>query len=298
MRQTATKVAAILLGYLPAEERTFDTVLILSQRLMRYYEEGFAAVLPGARQPATRSLRDDIPWDGPSTASSAKTERRAVGSPPRHPPLGLPGAPERQLDRDAVPLPPPVPAPLPVRGEGAPRRGDGARLLLPRDAGVELPDQDRVTRRTSPILDALQYLGDVAIPKVIEESGGEDWIKWDDGSDRDAAHQTAERVTSAYYTTVVPRIQPTSVEEKFSLVIPGVEVPVIGYMDTAGRRPCLGHEDGQAGIDQGEALLAASGAAVHDGDEEADRVPLDQPSLVPEDRDGPGVRPDDRARPH
>jgi pyruvate/2-oxoglutarate dehydrogenase complex dihydrolipoamide acyltransferase (E2) component len=39
-RQTASKVAAILLGYLPAEQRTFDTLLLVSQRLVRYYEAG------------------------------------------------------------------------------------------------------------------------------------------------------------------------------------------------------------------------------------------------------------------
>jgi hypothetical protein len=39
-RQTASKVAAILIGYLPAEQRTYDTLLLISQRLVRYYEAG------------------------------------------------------------------------------------------------------------------------------------------------------------------------------------------------------------------------------------------------------------------
>lgn len=44
-RQTASKVAAILLGYLPAEERTLDTLLTVSQRLVGYYDNGMETVV-------------------------------------------------------------------------------------------------------------------------------------------------------------------------------------------------------------------------------------------------------------
>lgn len=82
-----------------------------------------------------------------------------------------------------------------------------------------------------PVLDALAYLHDVAVPKVIEEEGGEDNIKWDDGSGLDSARREGDRITSAYYRTVVPRIQPVSTEQRFEITVPGVEVPVIGYTD-------------------------------------------------------------------
>lgn len=39
-RQTASKVAAILLGYLPESERTMATLLVLSERLVAYYDNG------------------------------------------------------------------------------------------------------------------------------------------------------------------------------------------------------------------------------------------------------------------
>jgi len=39
-RQTASKVAAILLTHLQPEQRTMDTLLVLSERLCRYYENG------------------------------------------------------------------------------------------------------------------------------------------------------------------------------------------------------------------------------------------------------------------
>jgi hypothetical protein len=80
-----------------------------------------------------------------------------------------------------------------------------------------------------PISDALQYLYDVAVPKVIEENGGADNIEWDDKPE--ACVSDAERITSAYYRHVVPRIQPTATEQKFEIQVPGVEVPVIGYID-------------------------------------------------------------------
>lgn len=83
-----------------------------------------------------------------------------------------------------------------------------------------------------PVLDALQYLHDVAVPKVIEEEGGADNVKWDAGSDLDTARREGDRITSAYYRSVVPRIQPISVEKRFELTVPGVEVPIIGYIDT------------------------------------------------------------------
>jgi hypothetical protein len=87
------------------------------------------------------------------------------------------------------------------------------------------------SHRDQPLSDAVQYLNDVAIPQVVEENGGPDWISWD--TTFDDARSDAQRITGAYYRQVVPRIQPVVVEEKFSLDVPGVEVPVIGYIDLA-----------------------------------------------------------------
>ena len=41
-RQTAAKVAAILLGYLPEGERTLSTLLVVSERLVSYFDNGMA----------------------------------------------------------------------------------------------------------------------------------------------------------------------------------------------------------------------------------------------------------------
>jgi hypothetical protein len=42
-RQTASKVAAILISHLPSEQRTYDNLILISERLTRYYEHGLAA---------------------------------------------------------------------------------------------------------------------------------------------------------------------------------------------------------------------------------------------------------------
>jgi hypothetical protein len=81
-----------------------------------------------------------------------------------------------------------------------------------------------------PLSDAIQYLHDEAIPRVLEENGGEEEIEWT--TTAEIAKHDADRITSAYYQAVVPRIQPVSVEEKFSIDFDGLEVPVIGYIDT------------------------------------------------------------------
>jgi len=46
-RQTATKVASILISHVPAEQRTLDNVLALSERLVAYYENGLAQATMG-----------------------------------------------------------------------------------------------------------------------------------------------------------------------------------------------------------------------------------------------------------
>jgi RecB family exonuclease len=80
-----------------------------------------------------------------------------------------------------------------------------------------------------PLSEVTQYMGDVAVPKVLEEEGGEDNILWD--TDLNTAHKDSERIMSAYYRLVVPRIQPVGTEERFEMFFPGIEVPIIGYVD-------------------------------------------------------------------
>ena len=80
-----------------------------------------------------------------------------------------------------------------------------------------------------PLSEIVQYLGDVGVPKVLDEEGGVDNIRWD--TSPDTAHKDAERITSAYAHVVMPRIQPVGTEFRFELDLDGVPVPLIGYVD-------------------------------------------------------------------
>ena len=80
-----------------------------------------------------------------------------------------------------------------------------------------------------PLATAMEYFNDHAVPKVNEQEGGIENVKWD--SSPEDARSDGERITAAYYKAVVPRIQPVATEQKFTLQIPEVEVPVIGFID-------------------------------------------------------------------
>lgn len=86
-----------------------------------------------------------------------------------------------------------------------------------------------------PLSEVVEYLGDAAVPKVLDEAGGADEIRWDVGGDTalavDRARSDAERITSAYHASVLPRIQPTAVEQRFEWKPEGVPVKIIGYLD-------------------------------------------------------------------
>lgn len=80
-----------------------------------------------------------------------------------------------------------------------------------------------------PLSEIVTFLNDAAYPKVIEEEGGVDNIRWD--TKPDVARADAERITAAYAQAVMPRVQPIGREFKFDIDVPGVPVPIIGYID-------------------------------------------------------------------
>lgn len=80
-----------------------------------------------------------------------------------------------------------------------------------------------------PLSEMVTYLHDAAVPKVLEQEGGELNVRWDTSLEK--ARGDAERITSAYAATVLPRVQPVGTEFKFELDIDGLGVPVIGYID-------------------------------------------------------------------
>jgi hypothetical protein len=89
--------------------------------------------------------------------------------------------------------------------------------------------QKMKTHSDLPLSTMVEYLHDHAIPKVLEEEGGTDNIRWDYGPQ--IASKDAERMMSAYAHVVMPRVQPIGTESKFELEVEGLPVPVIGYVD-------------------------------------------------------------------
>jgi len=87
-----------------------------------------------------------------------------------------------------------------------------------------------------PLSEVVEYLGDAAVPKVLEEAGGASEVKWDVGGDValavDRARSDAERITTAYHHSVLPRVQPVAVEQRFEWRPEGFPLPIIGYIDT------------------------------------------------------------------
>ena len=87
-----------------------------------------------------------------------------------------------------------------------------------------------------PLSEIIEYLQDAAVPKALDEAGGEDEVRWDDESDATGgvarARSDAERISSAYHQVVVPRIQPVALERRFEWQPAGFPIPVIGYLDT------------------------------------------------------------------
>jgi hypothetical protein len=77
----------------------------------------------------------------------------------------------------------------------------------------------------SEITDAFDH----AWREKVEEAGGEREVIWDDSpaDTKDAA----ARLVEIRHREVVPLVQPVAVEEEFYLQLPGVELPILGYLD-------------------------------------------------------------------
>jgi hypothetical protein len=85
------------------------------------------------------------------------------------------------------------------------------------------------THEDKPVKEVVEFYNDAAWPRAIEDDGGEDEIRWDNTPE--SVRKDGERVTSAYHSIVSPRIQPIAVEQRFEIVVPGIALPFLGYID-------------------------------------------------------------------
>jgi len=95
-------------------------------------------------------------------------------------------------------------------------------------------EQKIVSFTDLPLAEIIEYLDDEATYTVVAERGGPEEVEWDNPdpvAGLDAARDDARRVTSAYYRSVVPRIQPIAVEQKIKVRPPQLPCTLLGYID-------------------------------------------------------------------
>jgi hypothetical protein len=66
--------------------------------------------------------------------------------------------------------------------------------------------------------------------RAVERNGGEREVEWGDDKPGDLKDKGVE-LAAVYHDLVSPTVQPVAVEQKFEVRVPGVPVPVIGFVD-------------------------------------------------------------------
>jgi hypothetical protein len=70
----------------------------------------------------------------------------------------------------------------------------------------------------------------VSLDEAVDESGGESEVQWDETKPGDVK-DAGVRLVRCYHEQVSPSVQPVQVERKFELLLPGMGVPIVGYID-------------------------------------------------------------------
>jgi hypothetical protein len=85
------------------------------------------------------------------------------------------------------------------------------------------------------------YFREVAWNGELESAGGLGEISWDDTLKPDELADLGARMTRLYVEKVVPRLNPDQVEMEFLLEVPGVPIPVKGFIDVVQKanKPCI-----------------------------------------------------------
>lgn len=95
--------------------------------------------------------------------------------------------------------------------------------------------QKIVSHEDRPLSEVIEFLQDAAVPRVVDAAGGVGEIRWDTSDpDKglDAARSDSQRITTAYHSQILPRMQPVATEQRLEWHIDGMPVPLIGFLDT------------------------------------------------------------------
>jgi hypothetical protein len=92
-------------------------------------------------------------------------------------------------------------------------------------------NQKIVSHEDAPVAEVKEAFATI-LDEEVEKNGGASEIDWRDDDPAKIKDQGVALVAH-YHQQVSPRVQPTATEERFSLDIPGVPVPFIGYIDVS-----------------------------------------------------------------
>ncbi len=70
-----------------------------------------------------------------------------------------------------------------------------------------------------------------AVDREVDAAGGESQVEWDSSKGAADVKDRGVRLARAYREQAAPFVQPVQVEQRFDVFVPGVPVPVIGYLD-------------------------------------------------------------------
>lgn len=77
----------------------------------------------------------------------------------------------------------------------------------------------------------VEVFHDAAWPNAVEASGGEAEIEWDEWEPPEETRAKGALMVRTYRETTSPRVQPLAVEERYEHSIPGLPVPLLGFVD-------------------------------------------------------------------
>jgi len=85
--------------------------------------------------------------------------------------------------------------------------------------------------------EAADYFAEFEFPSQVEDTG--DRLRWDD--DQDLVRTRGALMVKTYCEQVLPRLEVAEIERRFELDIPGVPIPVLGFVDITqkGTRPSI-----------------------------------------------------------
>lgn len=107
-------------------------------------------------------------------------------------------------------------------------------------AALEVNYEQKIESHEDAPVDVLQDVFATRLDEQVDEAGGAYEVNWGNSKEwrakdpPDAYAEVKDRgvaMVAAHRAQVMPHVQPTAVEQEFSVTIPGLPVPIVGYID-------------------------------------------------------------------